>query len=130
MVDVKDSLLPELGNKTALIKYEDVNNCMDGTVMNISSILNENDESLVIEGKLDGRPAKMLIDSGAKGNFIADKLVRYLHLRTMKCVPAKRIRVADGRIINASKEVEDIEIRFNDTKYRSKESFYDYTNGI
>jgi dUTP pyrophosphatase len=60
-------------------------------------LLQQKTGKLVFEGKLAGLNQKILFDSGADGNFIAEDIARKLHLRLSKPNNPTEITVATGQ---------------------------------
>lgn len=100
--EVKDGLdcvqrdfVPEKGNKATLETYKCFKLEASSRLLNIC--VENNEDLFIIEATLGGRPVKLLVDSGANGNFIPERLVRYLHLKIEKNDQDRKVILADGR---------------------------------
>ena len=57
---------------------------------------------LELAGKVKGRPVKVLIDSGATGNFISDHIVTALDLQVVPEAQHEELTLADGSVVKAA----------------------------
>ena len=68
----------------------------------ISSAVRIRGSVLELAGKVKGRPVKVLIDSGATGNFISDHIVTALDLAVMPEAQHEELTLADGSVVKAA----------------------------
>ena len=61
---------------------------------------------LELSGRVKERPIRVLIDSGATGNFISDELVIALRLRVVPEAHFAELTLADGSIVKAAGTVQ------------------------
>jgi predicted aspartyl protease len=60
------------------------------------------DRLLTYEGQIKGQPMRILIDSGASGNFISRRLAQRLQLATIAKDVPDTIRLADGHTVQST----------------------------
>ena len=64
-------------------------------------------ELLKVQGKINGRPATMLIDSGSTHDFLADQFVKKNNIRTKSCPESLTVTLADGSASTRTWETTD-----------------------
>lgn len=62
-------------------------------------------ELLLVKGRLLGRRVTVLIDGGAKGNFVSTNFVRHIRARTTRVASPPRASLADGRVYTCDKRL-------------------------
>ena len=78
------------------------------------------EEVMIIQAMLHGHPAKLLLDSGASGNFINESFVNRLKMvesnrnkLEIKDIEAKKIKLADGSIIESNQFASNVDTFIN-----------------
>ena len=90
--------------------------------LNLTSSWEKNQFELIrLEGKINTRTVKCLVDSGASHNFIRKDIVDALKLK-LKTDHTNEVKLANGKAMNALGVVSDVELILNGT-YKSTEEF-------
>ena len=67
----------------------------------ISSAVRIRGSVLELAGRVNGYPARVLIDSGATGNFISDRLITAMELNIEPEDDEEELTLADGSVVRA-----------------------------
>ena len=65
-----------------------------------------------LDGRIGGRHAKILIDSGSSGNVVSAKFVRAKQLRTAECsLKNQAVELPDGRLLSVEKVLPSVKVQ-------------------
>jgi hypothetical protein len=73
--------------------------------VSISTTAAPSADGLCVMGLLDGHEVRLLVDSGASGNFLSASFAHCRNVRTRAAVPARHVRLANGSSVTVATEV-------------------------
>ena len=93
-------------HKTSRVKVNEELNCLNANPINLAMAV----DVIIVNGRVNGRPARLMIDSGASGCFVKKAFVERNNLDT-KEIDQRNIRLANGQIITTNRLLPEASIR-------------------
>ena len=84
-------------HKTSRVKVNEELNWLNANPINLAMAV----DVIIVNGRVNGRPVRLMIDSGASGCFVKKAFVEMNNLG-MKKIDNRNIRLADGKIITTN----------------------------